>query len=369
MTAAPSPACEDPVESRLERDAARILAETGATSLTVRFADRPDWHAGARPQDDLEILIDTIPHIAWRADPEGRLTYVNARYVDYIADDRTGSLGDRWLAIVHPDDRELSAVSWAAAVAAGREHHLEHRLKVRSGAYHWFVSRGIPVRTADGTITGWFGTATDIETEKRTAEALSLLSRELVHRIKNIFAVVSSLVHLSFRGPLAARGEVATLQERIAALASAHEHVRPQSPSDRREANLLALVTSLMAPYRHAAAERIRIAGDDLPVGPHAAGALALVLHEQATNAVKYGALADLGGEVSIRVDASADHVLIRWTETGGPPVAGPPRRRGFGTDLAARSVADQLQGRMDYDWRPEGLAIEISVPALSLHR
>jgi two-component sensor histidine kinase len=92
-----------------------------------------------------------------------------------------------------------------------------------------------------------------------------------------------------------------------------------------------------------------------------------LVLHEQATNAVKYGALSTDDGHVTITGRCQADMYLITWQERNGPPVNGPPERKGFGTQMAARSVAGQLGGKLDYDWAPEGLTLQVIVPAANL--
>lgn len=376
------PAVETPPEALLAVEMERLMRLAGASGVSLRFDDRPDLVAGRHPQPDAEpvpaprpegdgygdgpnlaLLIDTIPHIAWAADPNGGITFMNARFRDYLGGDPREGYGAHWQAMIHPDDRAVTAAAWSAALSAGTDHFIEHRIRTRDGSYRWFASRGIPVRDAAGTVVAWYGTATDIEDEKRTAEAVALLSRELVHRIKNIFAVVSSLVRFTFRGNAAARDGVEVLQERLAALSRAHDSVRPQTASNRPEAELQALVRALLSPYRGPGDDRLTVSGDDIAIGPRTAASLALVLHEQATNAVKYGALSAPAGRVAVTVAVDADSIRLTWTETGGPAVAGPPTRRGFGTDLAARSVADQLSGQMVYDWRPEGLALEIHVP------
>src|SRR5918995_1377113 len=181
----------------------------------------------------------------------------------------------------------------------------------------------------------WYGTCTDIDDLKRSEESRELLTRELSHRIKNIFAVVSGLAASSARGHPEAASFAQDFRERVNALAQAHEYVRPHSPEDGPTLageTVQGLMRVLLAPYLQKGSERISIAGDDAPVGPTSATALALVLHEQATNAVKYGSLSNEAGRVSLTGSKANDSYVLTWQERGGPPMSGPPERKGFGT-------------------------------------
>lgn len=185
-----------------------------------------------------------------------------------------------------------------------------------------------------------------------------LLNHELAHRIKNLFAVVASLVHQSARGRPEAAAFADDLQARLAALARAHDFVRPQHASGAR--SLQAMLGDLLSPYPGDDG-RIVVAGDDLAVTAEAATPLALAVHELATNAVKYGALADGSGALAVTVAADDEAVRITWAETGGP-AAGAPVTRGFGTSLIDLAIARQLRGTISRSWHP-GLVAEISVP------
>ncbi len=109
--------------------------------------------------------------------------------------------------------------------------------------------------------------------------------------------------------------------------------------------------------------------GADASLGSGSATALALCLHEQATNAMKYGALSVPTGRIAIETGIADGAFHLRWREEGGPPVAGAPERQGFGTVLASRSIAGQLGGTLHHDWRPDGLAMDLSVPLDNLTR
>ncbi|ESR26548.1 sensor histidine kinase [Lutibaculum baratangense] len=201
--------------------------------------------------------------------------------------------------------------------------------------------------------------------ELRRARANSeVLGRELRHRIKNIFAVVGGLVSASSRGFPEAADFVSSLQGRLNALAKAQDFVRPNEDGSGylgRSATLHSLVRTVLAPYADRD-QRLAIAGDDVEVGPGAATPLSLIVHEQATNAMKYGSLAAEDGHLDILTRLEGGTLVLTWTEQGGPRIEAPPQRQGFGSRLAARSAA-QLDGEVRYDWAEEGLRLELEIP------
>jgi len=210
----------------------------------------------------------------------------------------------------------------------------------------------------------------DITELKRAQEGQELLAGELSHRIKNILTVVSGLVTLSARAHPEAKGFAADFRQRVNALALAHEYVRPRSPGDvpgGTGETVLGLMRLLLAPYRLGAREQFVIEGEDVPLGAKSATALALIVHEQATNAVKYGALSTEAGMVRLAGERDGDLYRLTWEETGGPPVAGAPERQGFGMQMAARSAIGQLGSTIAYDWAARGLKVTLSMGTKSL--
>jgi PAS domain S-box-containing protein len=213
--------------------------------------------------------------------------------------------------------------------------------------------------------------AEDVTAQKRAEHARDLLGRELSHRIKNLFAVVSSLVSLSARGNDAVKDFARTIRGRIEALGRAHDYVRP-AEWERGVAgprNLRMFLEALLRPYQGEDSERIRICCGEREIGPAAATAFALALHEFATNAVKYGALSEPQGFVEIACREGDGTFELVWTERGGPPVAGAPPAEGFGSLLARRSITSDLEGTLDADWAPEGLTIRVRLPTEKLFR
>lgn len=197
-------------------------------------------------------------------------------------------------------------------------------------------------------------------------EHRQLLVRELNHRMKNLFAVASGLVGLTARSARTPQDLAQSLRDRFDALARAKELV--YSSAEKSETTSLeALVRRVLSPYLH---ERVQdrqpvvFGGPPVRVSGKAATDLALVLHESATNAMKYGALQTSEGSVRIEWTVRANKLFLNWEERDGPVLtASPEAANGFGTLLVRRSVTGQLGGEIEHDWRAEGLAIRIVIP------
>ena len=133
--------------------------------------------------------------------------------------------------------------------------------------------------------------------------------------------------------------------------------------------SLQGLLAELLLPYDDTDASRIAIRGDDIQIDDRSATPLALVVHELATNSAKYGALSSSTGSLTITIDREEDQLTLVWEEQGGPAIAKTPDRRGFGTELAELSIARQLGGSIEKDWRRAGLKVTISLNPSKLHR
>ena len=227
-----------------------------------------------------------------------------------------------------------------------------------------------PIRSDDGAPMGYATVTRDLREPKRAEEARDLLIKELSHRIKNIFAVIGGIAALSARGEPNAKPFVDAFRQRLGALAQAHEYVRPHSPASApsvRGQTLFGLARLIMAPYAEEGQARVVTEGDDVEIGDGSATALAMIMHEQATNAMKYGALSTPAGKVTLTGRIEAGIYALTWAESGGPAVTGVPTRKGFGTILAERSVAGQLDGTLKRDWEAGGLVVRLGVPVANL--
>jgi two-component sensor histidine kinase len=214
------------------------------------------------------------------------------------------------------------------------------------------------LRDSTGKVVGAVNMFVDITERKRSEEHIAILAREAEHRAKNILATVQATVHLSQSDT--ADGLKHAIEGRIQALANVH---RLFVESRWTGAELRSLVSQELSPYGRDGETRMRIDGPTILLKPDTAQTIDITLHELATNAAKYGALSVPTGKVLVEWLLAPDgRVVVRWTETDGPPVS-PPTRRGFGTHVM-ESMIGQMHGDMHFDWRAEGLACEVTMPA-----
>ena len=191
------------------------------------------------------------------------------------------------------------------------------------------------------------------------------------HRVKNLFAVMNGVVLLSSRSKQGPEEMARSIRGRLDAIARAHELVLPSvlraADDQSRRTDLTTLIKAVLSPYASGpearGKSRLTIEGPHVVVGDKAANALALVLNEMATNAIKYGAFADAEGAIRVDWSLADDKLSLNWRERGGPPVDGKPASEGFGSQLARRSVAGQLAGTLAYDWDAAGLTVNITAP------
>ena len=213
-----------------------------------------------------------------------------------------------------------------------------------------------PIKDATGKIIGASKIARDITARKQAEAQIKYLARETEHRTKNILATVQAAVHLTHAENVAEFKK--SIEGRIQALANVH---RLFVESRWAGAELRDLVTQELAPYRRGDGTRVNIEGPNLLLEPNAAQTIAVVCHELATNAAKYGALSVADGRIAVAWTSTSDgRLVLRWNETGGPPVT-KPTREGFGTRVVGKMV-QQSKGEVRFDWRPEGLACEVAM-------
>jgi two-component sensor histidine kinase len=202
--------------------------------------------------------------------------------------------------------------------------------------------------------------------EARLEEArdqAKLLAQELNHRVKNLFAIISAIVTLSAGSARSAEELARTTRRRIEALSRAH--MLTQGPgASGQTVDLGRLAQAVLEPYARAGSRRIEMGGPEVALPAQATTSLGLILHELATNAVKYGALSREGGLVGLAWETapaeSGRRVVLEWREEGGPEVE-KPARDGFGSQLI-RQVATQFRAELDIDWRRQGLVARLSM-------
>ena len=322
-------------------------------------------------EQQFHAMAESIPQLAWIMDGEGYIFWYNRRWFDYTNTKLEDMKGWGWQSVHHPDEVERVVKHLKHCIATGEIWEDTFPLRGADGKYRWFLSRAEPIRDETGKIIRWFGTNTDIEDQRRGEELRKLLLDEMDHRVKNLFAIVGGVITLSARSATTPRELANTVQGRLGALASAHHLIRRGKPDAKKETTLAALVQAILSPHIDFAddAENIRanIDGPEIVIGGDAVTSMALVLHELATNAAKYGCLSTPQGHVAIVWKVKKDTLVLSWQEQGGPAVTGPPQSEGFGSTLARSTVAGQLGGQFDLQWNPEGLTAVMSVATARL--
>jgi two-component sensor histidine kinase len=205
------------------------------------------------------------------------------------------------------------------------------------------------------------------EQSRRALEEQETVAQEMSHRLKNVFAVTDGMIRGSARNAESPAAMANALSGRLHALASAHSLVRRKVSEagvvlDEKDlGDLIRTVVSAHAGSSERGASPFHIEGPPVSCSDHASSGVALIIHELATNASKYGALKDADGRISITWKMEEGMMMLRWIETGGPVINSAPTKSGFGSTLAQRTVK-QFGGVLSRDWSPQGLSITMTL-------
>ena len=322
--------------------------------ITVRKQAEADLRAS---EDRLRLAMEAGQMAVWVADERGEveptpelLRIFGQPPEASIEDVRAGYL---------PGERDRVRAAAQAAVERGERYfEVEFQYRRPSGEVRWILIRS-EIRFSDsGRPTGAIGVVLDVTERRFAQERLELLAREVDHRANNLLTVVQGVIALTEGED--AETVKATITGRVQALAQAHKLL---SGSRWEGAELRSLVREELLPYDPSPTGRAAISGDPVTLTPSEAQAVAMVLHELATNAAKYGALSVPSGRVSVDWTLDAAGALnLAWSESGGPPVA-TPKRRGFGLTIISRALSSIAGAESRIDWRSEGLACAVRIP------
>ncbi len=261
---------------------------------------------------------------------------------------------------IHPEDLDRVRTAFIATRSMTGAYEIDFRI-MHGGSIRWISARG---QGDDIGIVGgiMFGVFMDVTDRKLAEEARELLAGEMSHRVKNLFAIAAALTAIAARSAATTTGMARDLTQRLSALGRAHDLVRPIPGQKDDHAFLGDLLTVLLAPYGadEDMSARVSISVPEIKVGQSGATTLALVVHELATNSIKYGALSIEGGSLDVRATIDGDEVVVVWTEHGGPAVVAPATPPGYGTTLVSQSVSGQLGGSITFDWPASGLVATV---------
>jgi PAS domain S-box-containing protein len=281
---------------------------------------------------------------------------------------------DDFYAAMHPEDREATRRALVAAMdpQARADIDVEYRTVGRDdGLERWISAKGRGFFDEAGRPTRIVGATVDITERKRAELHLRLLVNELNHRVKNSLATIQAIAAQTFHAARSLPQAQEAFSARIVALAEAHDLLTRENWEGADLSDLLARLETLHGGLGHEGKGRFVFTGPPVRLSPRMALSLSMALHELATNAVKYGALSTLGGQVAIAWSVTPPpkpatakggghpRFVLTWTEIGGPPVSA-PTRRGFGSRLIERGLASELSGEAHIDFEPGGVVCRI---------
>ncbi|MFZ0269979.1 sensor histidine kinase [Caulobacter sp.] len=298
-----------------------------------------------------------------RVSSSGRFLEVNDRFCAITRRDRETLLAATFMDIVRGEDTVAAVVTQGQALFAGEidTYSVERRVEGRDGTIwvHVTASRVDPGGEGRPYLVVIISDITarkQVEAEQQHyQDQLRLLINELNHRVKNTLATVQSMASQTLKNEPDPIVAFEKFESRLMGLSQVHDVLTRES---WHGASLSDVAERALAPFSPPdGADRLRIDGPPVWLAPGGALTMALIFHELATNALKYGALANTKGRVVLAwtYDAATRDLALTWTETGGPPVVA-PTRRGFGSRLIERSLRGELKGAATMDYRPEGL-------------
>jgi PAS domain S-box-containing protein len=345
------------------RDAAGEIAAINVVAEDISERKRAEATLAEREQQ-FRTLANSIPQLAWMADPDGWIFWYNERWYEYTGATPQEMEGWGWQSLHDPTVLPDVLARFKASLATGEPFDMTFPLKGADGAFRPFLTRMMPIRDSHGHIVRWFGTNTDITAQKEHEAHLNFVMRELSHRSKNLLAVVQAMARQTMQHSGDFHDFEGRFMGRLHGLARSHDLLVRE---DWAGASIRDLVGAQLAPFVREEGASLDISGPDLVLRPDAVQNLGFALFELATNAVKYGALAARNGKVAIHwdlVDAQdGQRVRLKWSESGGPRVK-QPERKGFGSVVIERFMAAAFGGKVESGFAPEGFTWSLEIPA-----
>lgn len=340
----------------IERDAqGRALVMRGAhVDVTpLRSTERALAESDAR----LRLAQEAAGIGTWEWNPATRAITWSRKMIELWGFDPEAGQPDLAATVerLHPADRGRVRREMVTAMRTGvfRSEFRIRRPRGEGGEAEtvWIAARA--QRLPFGTETQLMGVAYDVTERKLAEEETALLAHEVEHRAKNALAIVSGLLRVTTADSPEAFIQI--MEGRVQALA------RTMTLLGHRRwkgAVLRELIEHELAPF---SATRLALSGPNLLLGPEVAQPLSMALHELTTNAAKYGALSVPAGRLEVSWWTEGEMAHLIWRESGGPPLAGPPQRQGFGAQLIRQTFESRLGGQMWARWEPGGLVCEVS--------
>lgn len=306
------------------------------------------------PETELAVILEGIGEGFYCVDYDWTIRRFNSEAARHFGRSAEEVLG-RTLWEAFPGARETALGQLFLDTMASRQTVISETASVVI-ADRWLSYRLFPLGDGMGVVFR------DITDRKRAETQRDMLMRELEHRMKNMLAMVQSIAHQTFRD-IGDGGTLQTFAARLHTLGIVQSALTNES---WQSASFVDLVTSTLRPHVAPGLQPFTVSGPDMRVHPKSATALSMALHELCTNAVKYGALSNERGRVSIEWSITDGRLRLHWREHGGPPVAAPPRS-GFGRLMIEQVLAAQLRGDVAIAYESRGLVCTIDAPVAAI--
>ncbi|CAN7747501.1 PAS domain-containing protein [Pseudorhodoferax sp. LjRoot39] len=328
-------------------------------------------HEDPQVHDPQRAMLDATPDCVKMLTLDGRVLTMNRAGCQALGVAEDAVAGMQWLGLLPPEVRAAGEAALRKA-AAGESVRFPGRSVSPAGTLFW-DNLLLPITGGGEAVLSILCVSRDVTEitlmEQQLHAAVQreqLLAHEMRHRIKNLFSVVSGLTYIAqreLRGTGTAQDMAAVLRDKLAALSRASDAVFAQADAgaDAAASDLAALAGAVLQPY----GARCTLSGPAASVHSEAMTTLALILHELATNSVKYGALGMGDGHVALHWSLPDGVLEMVWTETGGPQVAGAPGRAGFGGEMVDR-ILQSARGSIERTWRVEGLVVVLRLPRVA---
>jgi len=345
----------------------RMLADLAASLFALKDANRNGAIAKAELAHEEKrraIALDAASLASWVWDIRTDIIDCDALMAELFNLPPSNRLKARdILRAIDPRDVYQTETRFRDALSGSDDYFGEYRVNGFEPP-RWIATRGRVVeRDSEGKPTLIFGVNYDITERKLGDERQRLLLRELNHRVKNTLATVQALATQTVRHARQPSEFLEAFSARLQALGAAHGLL---SDREWRGIGISELARIEVKPFETSDEPRIAISGPDILLSPDQAVGLGLILHELASNALKYGSLTAPSGKVDLdwktQGRKGARRLVLTWRESGGPKVA-PPDRQGFGSILIRRSLAKVIDSEVTHDFRPGGVFAEISIP------
>jgi PAS domain S-box-containing protein len=359
----------------------RWVAARGVTQVedghTVRFVGTA-WDVTSRRQAEVglgqaveryRLITQATNDVIWDWDLKRDHVLWNEALMTAYGYDPAGipTSGEWWIAHIHPDDRDR-VEEHIRSVIHGTQNDWSHEYRFRraDGSYADVLDRGYMVRSSAGAPQRMIGAMQDISQRKQAEQRLRLVHQELGHRLKNVLTMVQAIASQTLRNAPSMEAARDILAARLVTMGKAQDVLLAGS---LEAADIGAVLDAALEPHGGPGAGRFRLRGPELHLNPGPALSLALLVHELATNAIKYGALSVENGYVDLvwtLTDGDPACLALRWSEHGGPKVM-EPSRRGFGSRLITLGLGGDGSGNVELDFEPTGVVCTLTAPLAGL--